>query len=153
LVGSDLATVLSLRQAFYPFTQPLDPQAPTAQQKQALTEAQSLSKTATSCDAMSAANKAQGEKRPSDPGQVRLDHLNPQMQTLLGALKPGEPSKALVTPDGVMVVMVCSRDQKNLAAMTREDIANQLVSERVELASRQLLQDLKRRALIDQRSS
>jgi peptidyl-prolyl cis-trans isomerase SurA len=153
LIGSDLATVLSLRQAFYPFAAPLDPQSPTAQQRQALADAQALSKTATSCDTVAAANKAQGERRPSDPGDVRLDHLNPQMQQLLGALKPGEPSKALVTPEGVMVVMVCSSAQKNLAAMTREDIANQLISARVELASRQLLQDLKRKALIDQRSS
>jgi hypothetical protein len=35
--------------------------------------------------------------------------------------------------------------------MTRDDIANQLLEERVELASRQLEQDLKRRALIDTR--
>jgi hypothetical protein len=40
-----------------------------------------------------------------------------------------------------------------MAAMTREDIADQMIQERVELASRQLLQDLKRRALIDQRES
>jgi len=51
------------------------------------------------------------------------------------------------------VVMVCSRAQKNLAAMSRDDIANQLLEERVELASRQLQQDIRRRALIDQRSS
>ncbi len=153
LVGNDLATVLSVRQAFFPFSEPLDPQAPTEQQRRALTDAQALSRTATSCDAIEAANKANGEKRPSDPGQIRLDHLNPQMQQLLGSLKPGQASKALVTPDGIMVVMVCSSEQKNLAAMTREDIANELVSERVELASRQLLQDLRRRALIDQRSS
>jgi peptidyl-prolyl cis-trans isomerase SurA len=150
-VGSDLATVLSLRQAFYPFSEPLNPQAPTAQQRQALADAQALSKTATSCDALAAANRTQGDKRPSDPGPIRLDHLNPQMQQLLGALKPGQASKALVTPEGVMVVMVCSSEQKNLAAMTREDIANQQVSQRVELASRQLLQDLRRRAIIDQR--
>jgi peptidyl-prolyl cis-trans isomerase SurA len=49
--------------------------------------------------------------------------------------------------------MVCKKEQRNMAAMTREDIADQMIQERVELASRQLLQDLKRRALIDQRES
>ena len=102
---------------------------------------------------MDAENKVQGAKRPSDPGEVRLDHLSQQMQTLLGALQPGHASKALVTPDGIMVVMVCSRAEKNLAAMSRDDIGNQLLEERVELASRQLQQDIRRRALIDQRSS
>jgi peptidyl-prolyl cis-trans isomerase SurA len=152
-VGNDMATVLNLRQTFFPFTTPLDPQNPTEQQKKSLKDGEAFSASANSCDAMEAENKAQGGKRPSDPGEVRLDHLTPQMQQLLGVLEPGHASKALVTPDGIMVVMVCSRAQKNLAAMSRDDIANQLLEERVELASRQLQQDIRRRALIDQRSS
>jgi len=153
LSGNDLATVIGVRQAFYPFAQPLDPQNPTAQQKQYLVDAEGLSKSATNCDEIDAANKRNGEKRPGNPGELRLDHMNPQMQTLLGGLEVNHASKALVTPNGVMVVMVCRREQKNLAAMTKEDIADQLVQDRVELASRQLQQDLRRRALIDQRGS
>ena len=153
LIGNDMATVLSLRQAFYPFTTALDPQNPTEQQKTALVAAQGLSKTATDCAQMEAANASQGSKRAADPGEIRLDRMNPQMQTLLKSLEPGHASKALVTPEGVMVLMVCKSEQKNLAAMTRDDIADQLIQERVELASRQLQQDLKRRALIDQRQS
>jgi peptidyl-prolyl cis-trans isomerase SurA len=126
LVGSDMATVLNLRQAFFPFSSPLNPQAPTEQQKQALLGAQALSKSATSCPAIEAANAAQGAKRQSDPGALRLDHMTGPMQALLKPMVPGVPSKALVTPDGVMVVMVCSKQEKNLAAMTREDIADQL---------------------------
>jgi peptidyl-prolyl cis-trans isomerase SurA len=152
LVGSDLATVLTLRQAFYKFTSALDPQNPTAEQRQALINGQELSKNAHSCADIEAANKAAGSVRASDPGEVRLDRLGAAMQNLLGSLKEGEASKALVTGDGILVVMVCKREQKNMAAMTRDDIANQLLEERVELASRQLQQDLKRRALIDQRS-
>ncbi len=152
-VGTDLATVLTLRQAFYPFSVPLDPQHPTDEQKKMLLDGQALSKNAHSCSDIEAGNSAAGAKRPADPGPVRLDHLSGPMQSLLSGLQPGTASKALVTTDGIMVVMVCSKDQKNLAAMTREDIANQLLEQRVELASRQLQQDLKRRALIDQRSS
>jgi peptidyl-prolyl cis-trans isomerase SurA len=153
LIGSDLATVLSLRQAFFPFTSALDPQNPTAQQKAALVAAQGVSKSASSCNDIEAANASQGGKRPTNPGDLRLDRMNPQMQTLLKSLSPGHASKALVTPEGVMVLMVCSSTQKNMAAMTKDDIADQLIQERVELASRQLQQDLKRRALIDQRQS
>ncbi len=153
LSGNDMATVIGVRQAFYPFTEALDPQNPSAQQRQALADAEGLSKSATNCDQVDAANKRNGEKRPGNPGELRLDHMNSQMQSLLGGLEIGHASKALVTPTGVMVVMVCSRAQKNLAAMTKEDIADQLVQDRVELASRQLQQDLRRRALIDQRGS
>jgi peptidyl-prolyl cis-trans isomerase SurA len=152
-VGNELATLVTLRAAFAPFTTKLDPQAPTAQQQQALLTMQKLSRTAKSCDDIEAANKSLGEVRPSNPGQVRLDALNPQMQSLLNGLQVNQPTRALVTPDGVIVLMVCSREQKNLAQTSREDIANQLLQERVELASRQLEQDLKRRALIDERNS
>ena len=152
LVGSDLATVLTLRQAFYPFSTPLDPQNPSPEQRRALADGQELSKGAHSCADIEGANKVAGNHRPSDPGAVRLDRLSGPMQSLLGALVPGQASKALVTNDGILVVMVCKSEQKNLAAMGREDIANQLLEERVELSSRQLQQDLKRRALIDQRT-
>ena len=152
-IGSDMATVLNVRQAFFPFATQLDPANPTAQQKSALGAAQATSKSATSCSAIEAANAAQGGTRPSNPGDIRLDRMNPQMQALLKAMQPGQASKALVTPQGVMVLMVCSSTQKNLAAMTRDDIADQLIQQRVELSSRQLLQDLKRRALIEQRET
>jgi peptidyl-prolyl cis-trans isomerase SurA len=152
LVGQDMANVLTLHQAFFPFTTALDPQAPTDQQKGALAAAGNLSKTAHDCGVLDAANKAQGEKRPTDPGPVREDRLNPHMRQIISALAIGQPSQPLVTPEGILVVMVCKREQKNMAVMTREDIANQLLQERVELSSRQLLQDLKRRALIDMHS-
>ncbi len=152
LVGTDLANVLTLRQAFYPFATALNPQNPTPEQRKALLDGQNLSKNAHSCDDIDAANKAAGNHRPSDPGAVRLERLSGPMQSLLGGLQPGQASKALVTNDGILVVMVCKREQKNMAAMGREDIANQLLEERVELSSRQLQQDLKRRALIDQRT-
>ena len=151
-VGSDLATVLTLRQAFFPFESTLDPANPTPGQRKALIDGQQLSKTAHACTDIDAANKAAGAHRAADPGPVRLDRLNGPMQQLLGGLAVGQASKAMVTGDGILVVMVCARDQKNLAAMTRDDISNQLLEERVELASRQLQQDLKRRALIDQRT-
>jgi len=152
-VGTDLATVLSLRQAFYPFSVPLDPQHPTDEQRKMLDTGQALSKNARTCADVEAANVAAGTKRPADPGPIRLDRLSGPMQSLLSGLVPGQASKALVTNDGIMVVMVCSKEQKNLAAMTRDDIANQLLEQRVELASQQVQQDLKRRALIDMRSS
>ncbi len=151
-VGSDLATVLTLRQSFYPFSTPLDPANPTPEQRKALIDGQNLSKAAHTCADIEAANKAAGSKRATDPGPVRLDRLSGPMQQLLGGLPVGQASKALVTNDGILVVMVCARDQKNMAAMTRDDITNQLLEQRVELASRQLQQDLKRRALIDQRT-
>ncbi len=63
-VGRDLATMLSLRQVFLPFSTPLDPANPTDQQKKQLAAAQGLAKTVHSCDGMEAANKAAGARAP-----------------------------------------------------------------------------------------
>ncbi len=151
--GTQMATMLDLRQAFVPFDAPLNPQAPTAQQQQALAKANALSKDAHGCDQIEAANTSFGSKRPGNPGTVQLDRLNPQMAHVLEPLPVGQASHPLVSSDGIDVIMVCSRNQKNLAERDTGEIADQLLNDRVELVSRQLNRDLHRRAVIDLRSS
>ena len=149
-VGKDLATILTIRQVFLPFSSPLNPEAPTDQQKQVLEKARGLSASLKSCDQVEQTAKAVNSPRPTDPGEVRLEAINPpQFRATLTALPDGKPTQPLVAADGIAVMMICSRAQKNLAVETKEEIANRLIGERVELLSRQLLRDLHRKALID----
>ena len=153
-IGHDTALIAHLRQFFIPFTSPLNPSAPTPQQQQALAKAQALSSTAKSCADVEAANKAAGETRPSDPGEVHMERLNPpQLRAMLTELPIGKPTQPLPALDGITVLMVCSRDEVNDAAPPRQELVSQIINERAELASRQLLDDLRRRALIERRSS
>ena len=66
------------------------------------------------------------------------------------ALKIPAPkaSQPLVAGDGIAVIIICSKEQKNTATLTKEDVRRNLVSERVEMASRQLMRDLRRKANI-----
>ena len=66
-----------MRQLFLPFTDPLDPQHPTDQQRQALEKARALSANIKSCPQMEAAAKIHPSARPVDPGEVRLETVNP----------------------------------------------------------------------------
>ena len=151
-MGRQMGTVLSLRQAFVPFTSVLDPAAPTAQQRQALAKAQQISSSVHSCDEMQAENAALGSKKPADPGPVVLEAVSPpDFRTILRALQPDQASQPLIARDGIAVVILCSKDVKNIAAQSRKQIANQILDQRAELASRALLRDLQRRAVIDQR--
>ncbi len=152
-VGREMATMINLRQAFIPFTSTLDPQAPTPQQRQALGRAEAIARSARSCADMETANSAAGSVRPANPGDVQLDRLNPQMRAVIDPLKPGQATKPLVSNDGIAVIMVCSRDTRNLADQTPDEIADQLLNERVEQVSRQVNRDLHRRASIDMRST
>jgi peptidyl-prolyl cis-trans isomerase SurA len=152
LIGNDPATMLTVREAFLPFTAKLDPQNPTEQQKQTLERAKQLAGSVHSCDEMEAANKTAGNVHPADPGEVRLESVNPPaFRALLGALPEGKASQPLVSIDGITLVVICKRETKNLAVADKDEIVTQLVNERAELASRQLLRDLQRRASIDLR--
>ena len=150
--GRDMATMLSLRQAFFPFSSVLDQNNPTQQQRDQVERAQRLAETARNCDAIERAGRADGD-RPSDPGQIRLETVTPPpLRSLLASLQPGKASQPILTPEGVMVMMVCSREQKNLAELTPEQVKSQLLRDRVENLSRQLQRDLRRRATIEMRS-
>jgi peptidyl-prolyl cis-trans isomerase SurA len=152
-VGNDLQTVITMRQAFLPFTSTLNPAAPTDQQKQTLVKARQISASAKSCAQIEAANKAAGGVRPADPGEVRLSDVSPPaFQALLASIPLDKPSQPLVSQDGIIVLAVCSRAQKNLAQETDQQIAIRLVNERADLVSRQLERDLHRHGVIDTRT-
>ncbi|GGC54052.1 chaperone SurA [Siccirubricoccus deserti] len=151
--GRDMATLISIRQAFFPFSGTLDPNAPTQQQRDQVEKAQRLVAAARSCEAVEQAARGSGVDRPSDPGQIRLETVNPpQLRSLLAGLQPGRPTQPILTPDGVLVMMLCSREQRNLAETNPEQIRSQLLRDRVENLSRQLQRDLRRRANIEMRS-
>ncbi len=152
-IGRDQATVMSIRQVFVPFVGALNPNAPTEQQRKAVEQAQAVSRSAKSCKDMEEANGRFGNVRPSDPGEVRLETVSSgPLRSLLSGLKDGVASKPVVANEGAAVLMVCSREQKNAAAPSKEEVGQQLLQERVELASRQLQRDLRRRATLDERS-
>ncbi len=151
-IGRERSTVVNIRQAFVAFTAPLNPQAPTDQQKRAVEQAQQISRSVKSCPDVDAANDRAGKARPSDPGEIRLEGVgSPQLRQLLAGMPIGQPSKPVVSPEGVAVLMVCSRDEKTAAAPSKEETTNRLLGERIELASRQLLRDLRRRAILEER--
>ena len=153
-IGHDMATVATLRQAFIPFTAPLtDPQNPTEQQRQALAKAKSIIGSVNGCDQMEAVAKANNApNRPIDPGEIRVEGVNPPaFRTLLETIPLGKPTEPLISRDGIAVITVCSREQKNVGVVTAADIQHRLVTERVESLSRQTMRDLHRRASIDLR--
>ena len=152
-IGREVGTAVSLRQVFLPFTSALNPQAPTEQQKQTLDKARSISASVHSCDQMEQIAKANNQQRPVDPGEVRLDTVNPPaFRQVLATLPFDRASQPVVANDGIAVIIVCSREEKNLAQATDEEVKAQLLNERVELLSRQMLANLRRHANIELRT-
>ncbi len=151
-IGHDMATVISLRQVFLPFSTPLNPAAPTAQQMATLKKAQAISASVKSCPAMEQVAQANHSTRPADPGETRLDAVNPpQFRAMLASLPLDRATRPLVASEGIAVMIECSREEKNLDQLTKKQIENRILAQRVELFSRQLQQDLRRQASIDLR--
>ena len=151
-IGNQMSNIVTLRQAFFPFTVPLsDPQNPTEQQRQSLLKARSVGTSVKSCDQMEAFAKANNPaNRPIDPGEVRVDAVNPPaFKQLLETIPIGKPTEPLISRDGIAVITVCTREQKNVGEVTPQDIRNRLITERVEMLSRQTMRDLHRKATID----
>jgi peptidyl-prolyl cis-trans isomerase SurA len=151
-VGRDFATVLDMRQVFFPFSSPLNPNAPTPQQIQQLERARTLSETARGCGVMDAAARTSGSDRPADPGPVRLESMNPPaLREMVATLPIGRTSEPIVAPDGIAIIMICSRERRNEAEMTPEIARATIVRDRAELLSRQVQRELRRRAQIEMR--
>jgi peptidyl-prolyl cis-trans isomerase SurA len=154
VVGRDEATILTMRQVFFPFTQALTPDAPTEQQVQQLERARALSGSARSCEAMDAAARTTGSDRPADPGEVRQEQLSPPpLRQLISGLAVSRASEPIIAPDGIAVIMVCSRERRNEAEMTPAIARGMIVRDRADLLARQLQRDLRRRAQIEMRTT
>ncbi len=154
-IGRDLATMVSLRQAFFAFAVPLtDPQNPTDQQRSELAKAHAAQASIKGCDQMEAFAKSNNTpSHPINPGDVRTDTINPPaFRQLLETIPVGKPTEPLISRDGIAVITVCSREQKNVGEVTSAEIEHRLVGERVEMLSRQMMRDLHRKATIDLRN-
>jgi peptidyl-prolyl cis-trans isomerase SurA len=149
-IGQDMHTVLSTRQVFLPFASPLNPNAPTPQQMQILARAHKISASVRSCPQMEQVAVADHSPRPADPGPIDLDHVEPMaFRDMLASLPVGKATKPVVAPDGIAVLIICSKERKNLAQMSPQEIRLQILSQRVDLLSRQLQQDLRSQAQIE----
>jgi peptidyl-prolyl cis-trans isomerase SurA len=85
---------------------------------------------------------------PADPQRGRLGQLPLQYRQILQGLRVGEASRPITLPQGLIILMICSRDD-NPNMPNRDQIADTLVRTRVDAQSRRMLRDLRRAAFID----
>ncbi len=149
-IGRETATVLTLRQVFYKFPTKLNAENPTPAQEQAMERARKLSSSARDCAAMDEAARAAGDANGGNPGEVRLDGVQiPALRQMMATLPVGKVSQPLIADDGVALMMICSRENKTIELPGRTEMSDRILAERFELASRQAVRDLERRAVIE----
>ena len=110
-----------------------------------------IRETVSGCDDMKKAAEEARSPRPAHLGDYLLKDLSPQLRDLIDPLKVGEPSRPLATSDGVMVVMVCARDEPKTGLPSRDQVEQMLAQERLGMLARRHLRDLRLASIVDMR--
>jgi peptidyl-prolyl cis-trans isomerase SurA len=135
------------------FFLPIEKGASPAEVATATDAAKRVVEKAKNCEELDKASKEIGSPMSGNLGDIPTDALAPQQRSLIRALPVMTPSQPLRTEDGVIVLMVCRRDEVKSEtpseAGIRTRISNRLVEERLDLAARQYLRDLRRNAFVD----
>jgi peptidyl-prolyl cis-trans isomerase SurA len=150
-LGSDVATVISMRQVFVPYATPISNGQVGPAQAALITKLVQDGHKVHSCSDMEALNAADGNVRPADPGPVNLASVTPPaFQNLLANIPIGQVSEPLVAADGASIVIVCSRSSSPVGLPSNDTIANAIINQRVQMESQQLLDNLRHRSIVTQ---
>ena len=139
-------TVLRIAQVVFP----LPAQASEAQRRAAIAQAEAVRSQAKNCDDMQRIGKEQASQLSSQ-GDLRLSQIAPSMRNAVLGLAVGEPSQPILQKNGVGVIMVCGKSAPKSAVLTRAEVIDSLMRDRLDALARRYLRDLRRTAFVDVR--
>ena len=103
------------------------------------------------CDEFEAMGRKEAATGMGRTGPVKLAALAPDLQGLLQNVQAGDPTLPSEAPQGLRMMMVCSRND-TLAPLPSVDVVRrQIEDERMSMMSRRYMRDLHRVAFIDTR--
>lgn len=129
---------------------PVPPQSGEAARRAAMNEIAGVRSAAKDCPSLLRLGK---EKAPqlSSEGQLRLADISPQMRNLITKLPIGQASEPIVQKNGVGTIMVCKKSDAGGGPVTRDEVSETLLKQRLDTVARSYLRDLRRRAYVDVR--
>ncbi len=149
LTGGGESPVVNLQQLLLPLAKGASP----AELAETMEGARKLGEKAKNCQDLDKIGKEIDSPFSGNLGDVKTSALAPQQRTLVRGLPLLKASLPVRTADGILVLMVCKRTEASKpelsAAAQRDRIANRLIDERLGLAARQHLRDLRRAAFVD----
>ncbi|MCH8237071.1 MAG: peptidylprolyl isomerase [Proteobacteria bacterium] len=145
------SSIVNLQQLFLPLPENASPAAIA----DAMEGAKIFGTKMKNCQDMERMGKDIGSPLSGNLGDIKISSLGAQQRILLRGLPPLKASPPLRTADGVIVLMVCRRQESQQPVQDIEDQRNRiytrLLDERLNLAARQHLRDLHRNAFVDKR--
>ena len=136
---------VALRQLFVPLPSTAD----AAERAGQMELARTMAEQATSCQEIDKLAKELGTPLSGDLGKVRLASMPAQLRDAVGDLEIGKASAPQSIGEGILVLMVCGREGDKVPTVDRAGILRMLTNQRMALAARQYLRDLRRAAFVD----
>jgi len=113
--------------------------------------AKTVRDTATGCKDFDQLAKEVASARPPNLGKFALKELAPAIRTAVSNVPAGKTSDPFKVPNGVMLLMVCSREggERKINLPDRDQVADRLMQDRLSLMARRYLRDIRLAAVID----
>lgn len=112
--------------------------------------AMEITRPARSCDELEALGRKLGATQIGKTGPVKVGELSAAIRPALAQLPPSRVSQPVDMPEGLMVAMVCNREESTVIQMpTLEQVRRMIEDERMDMLTRRYLRDLRRQAFID----
>jgi len=73
------------------------------------------------------------------------------MRDVVTKLAVGQASEPIIQKNGVGVIMVCAKGSAAGSAVTRDEVSESLLRQRLDTVARRYLRDLRRNAFVDVR--
>jgi peptidyl-prolyl cis-trans isomerase SurA len=150
LGGADAdSAIVNLQQLFLPIPKGSSP----AVVNDAMEGAKNFGDKAKNCSDLDKVGKEIGSALSGNLGDIKTSALAAQQRSMIRGLPPLKASRPLRTPDGVIVLMVCRREEAKSPELAvedlRESIAGRLRNERLSILARQYLRDIRRTAFVE----
>ncbi|MDA1088888.1 MAG: peptidylprolyl isomerase [Proteobacteria bacterium] len=143
------SAVVNLQQLFLPIPKGADP----AIVDDAMEGAKIAAENAKNCTDLEKSAKVFESPLSGNLGDIKTISLAPQQRTMIRGLPVFKASRPFRTADGVVVLMICRRDEPKSPDLAnvdlRERIANRLTGERLSILAQQYLRDIRRTAFIE----
>ena len=138
---------LDLRQIFLP----LPARAAKDDVQTQIDLAKTVRDTATGCKDFDLLAKEVASSRPPNLGKFALKELAPAIRTVVSNVPAGKISDPVKMPNGVMLLMVCSREggERKINLPDRDEVTDRLMRDRLALMARRYMRDIRLAAVID----
>ncbi|MFZ0693107.1 MAG: peptidylprolyl isomerase, partial [Alphaproteobacteria bacterium] len=116
-----------------------------------MTEAKTFHDRAKSCDELDSMGQQAGWTSSGDLGWVHAEELPDDLHKVVDTLPVKKVSEPLRRSEGLTVIMICDRKEQKSVIPSRDDVADALLRQRIELQADRYLRDLRSNASVDNR--